>query len=64
MNWIVPFAFSKLIVATAGMDKLRESWGSYGRFSYYIRKYNSFSENFDQEVSYKRDILEKLVSKE
>lgn len=25
MNWIVPFAFSKLIVATAGMDKLRES---------------------------------------
>lgn len=28
MNWIVPFAFhafSKLIVATVGMDKLRES---------------------------------------
>ena len=43
------------------MDKSRESWGSYGRFSYYIRKYNSVSEAFDQEVSCKRYIFVCLV---
>lgn len=53
----MPFAFSKLIIATAGMDKSRESWGAYGRLSYYIRKYSSFSEAFDQEASCKRDIF-------